>query len=219
MMRKRKYIKSMQVLKYIENNFDKQPLRIKIELLVLPFLILFLCFYFSKDENIQTQEIIVTSKDLIPKKMDKKLIEIIKDIEKYCKEKNIKLKSISSSNKEITLQIEIKQAFLYDFFYFIENYNSFSNIKEFKFAHKDLHITLEFKKFYLKNKLKKKVLRSGVKLSLNAIIDDKVFINNKWLKTGDKIGGFQIWQIKSNLVTLKNKNKLISLRLFKNEKF
>lgn len=52
---------------------------------------------------------------------------------------------------------------------------------------------------------------------LGGIINTKVFINQKWIKLGDKIEGYELVEIKDNSVTLRQEKKSITVFLKKSK--
>ena len=56
------------------------------------------------------------------------------------------------------------------------------------------------------------VKNNPIKLTLNAIFNNKALINNRWVKVGDFFDGYQIIQILSKKVILKRNNKIIVLK-------
>jgi hypothetical protein len=79
-----------------------------------------------------------------------------------------------------------------------------------------------FKKIYLKRcrKIKKPVrvysVNKNVQLHLMAIFNDKVLINNTWVKKGDFIEGYKIIKIYPKKVILRKNNKFIVLKFNNN---
>jgi len=61
----------------------------------------------------------------------------------------------------------------------------------------------------------KKVKKASKKLQLLAIFNNRAFINSKWYKEGDKIGGYKVQKIKDTFVILSKKGKTIILRIGK----
>jgi len=53
------------------------------------------------------------------------------------------------------------------------------------------------------------------KLSLHAILNGKVYINNKWIRIGDNIGGFTLKYIGQKGVVLRSENQIKKLFLHK----
>ncbi|QKF92277.1 hypothetical protein [Campylobacter sp. CCUG 57310] len=53
----------------------------------------------------------------------------------------------------------------------------------------------------------------GLTLSLHAIFGDRVKINNKWYKTGEKIGEYKVGKIKKSSVILASKEQNLELNI------
>ncbi len=59
----------------------------------------------------------------------------------------------------------------------------------------------------------------NINFTLNAIVNDNVYINGKWYKKGDTILGFKIEDVLDDHIVLKNKkNKTIKVYLVKKKK-
>ena len=108
----------------------------------------------------------------------------------------------------------------------IEYLNNFSKInslnieKEIKKNQYSFHISSEYKKFYIKNKItkkEKKKKKSINKFKLKAIISNHILVNNKWYSVNDNVGKYKVLKIEKNLVVLNYQEKNIRLRLLKNE--
>jgi len=54
--------------------------------------------------------------------------------------------------------------------------------------------------------------------TLKAIFEKTALINDKWLKQGDKLEGYEVFQINAFNVVLRNQNKQKTLYLFKGRK-
>lgn len=216
----------MQVLKFIEDSFNSFPLRIKIQLFILPLLLLILLFFLSNPSS-SGNDVVVSKTDILDKldslKMNEKIVNIINNIEKYANENSLKIKSISSSNKNIKIELLANKKEQVRFVKYLEDYNSFSKIKTLLIKQKNLNIELSFNKIYLKekvnlkNRITKLLERKDINFKLQAIIDKKVLINNKWLKINDSLLEYSLIKIDSNSVVLENEFERIKLKIYKNE--
>jgi len=56
-------------------------------------------------------------------------------------------------------------------------------------------------------------VNNGIELKIFAIFNNKVNINGKWYKTGDKIESYKIFKITPDKVFLKENNKIIILNI------
>ena len=215
----------MQVLKYIEDSFESFNLRIKIELFILPIFILLILFVFLPNTN-KTNNVIVKTNivnEMKKLKMNEDIVNIIKNIESYANENFIKIKSISSDNINIKIELFADKKKQINFLKFIEEYNNFSKIKTLFIKQKILNVEISFQKIYLKKKidLKNRVANlkyeKEVNLKLQAIIDKKALINNKWLKLNDVFFDYKLVEIDINSVTLENEFDTIKLKIYKHE--
>jgi len=67
-----------------------------------------------------------------------------------------------------------------------------------------------------KTVVKKDVVSDNIVLQLHAILGDKAFINNRWVKVNDKINGYELKYIGKRGVVLQNGNHIKKL-LFKKD--
>ena len=202
----------MQVLKYIEDSFNSFNLRMKIELFILPLLILgVLAFLITKP----TMKKSYNKTDMFSKiqtlQMNEKIVTVIKNIENYANENSIKIKSMSSSQNNIKIELYANKKEQIRFIKFLEDYNSFSKIKTLFIKQKDLSLELSFKKIYLKeqidleNRIAKLEEKKDINLKLQAIVGRKVLINDKWLEINSIFNEYELIKINTNSVFLDNR--------------
>ena len=214
----------MQVLKYIEDSFNSFNLRMKIELFILPLLILGgLAFLITKP----TMKKSYNKTDMFSKiqtlQMNEKIVNVIKNIENYANENSIKIKSMSSSKKNIKIELYANKKEQIRFIKFLEDYNSFSKIKTLFIKQKDLSLELSFKKIYLKeqidleNRIAKLEEKNDINLKLQAIVGEKVLINDKWLEINSIFNEYELIKINTNSVFLDNGFEIIELNIYKNK--
>lgn len=221
-MKSQKGLKQMQLLNHLEYRFDKEPLRVKIELYLIPLLLFIL--YLSFDDPIKKSKSFSDTTINTLNVVDVKTIDILKDMESFLERKNIEVESISNTKNSIDFILDINEKKLFEFLEYIENYNNYSKIENLELNENQLSISVSFKNFYVKEKIKlfEKVEQITVvenkEFKLLAIIDESVFINNKWFEIGDKIDSFhRLESIKKNSVIITNGSKSLKLELFKNE--
>lgn len=212
----------MSLLEQLENSFNLLSLRVKIELFLFPLILLLLIWYLFF-ENIENKKEISFNTNLV-KNIDMKdsYISIIKDIEEYCEKSKIILKTIENQEQIIRLQIETDLKKQIRFIKFIEDYNSFSKISNLKIDKNSLYTEVDFKKLYVKNRfsLDKKIdklFKEVRNYKLNAIIDNKAFINQKWVSLNGKIDSYRLIDINMNSILLEDLKKKRKIRLYINE--
>lgn len=226
MMNHLKDISQMSVLKYLENSFDNQTQKGKIELVLFPFIVFVILIYsnsFSK-ESIDVKH---SNKTEIKSNimMKEKITKILNDFEHFIKENEIKLNKISNFNRSIKIEMTASLERQFLFLKFVEDYNSFSKIKYLEQKNNLLIIEIEFNDLYIKNSFEVKndfknldfSFQNRSSFNLSAIIDNKILINDIWLKKGDSIELYKVEEINSNKVLLNSSNKTIELKLNKNE--
>lgn len=216
----------MQVLKSLENSFNEQAVKVKLELFVFPLIIVSLILYifkFEEDKSSLKKRDTVYNFDFIEKKvMKEKPLDILRDIEEFLVTKKIKVNTISSSNHTIKLNVETSIKRQIELLKFLEDYNNFSKILTLNQDKNSLDIELSFKSFYIKSKLDlnerldKLKRRKKIALKLYAVIDKKALINERWLKVGDSLNELELIKIEDNAVYLKDEYEVEKLQIYKN---
>lgn len=213
----------MHHLKSLENSFNMQPIRVKVELFLFPLILLFGVNMFietlKKDELSVPIEIVDTKKIV----MKKELIDILKDIEKFALENEIYLEKISKEGKSFRIEIigSLKKSL--QMFVFLESYNNFAKIKSFDFLENRVIIVVDFNRFYKKENQDFSLLldeieaQKDVAYKLSAIIDSRALINDIWYKIDEKLGLLRLSKINTQSVVLENRYKKIELKLIEDE--
>ena len=158
----------------------------------------------------------------INKSFNGSFFEIIKDIENYCKSKNIKILYISTKKKKVLLKAKSSLSTFKKFILKLENLNNFTNINSLEinklsnslYSYK---VEVDFSKFHIKNIKAKKYesKKKNISLNLKAIVGKNILVNNKWLTLNEKIGFYQVKKIAVNYVVLESKNKKLVLKVHK----
>lgn len=215
----------MQVLKHIEDKFENLSLRIKIELFAFPLIIVCFVIYFiydfEKEKSLESSTVELLSVENI--KMSENIVDILKEIEKFAKKNSIHLENISNGSESIKIEAysDIKNRIL--FLNYLENYNNFSKIKTVEISDDMLIVQISFDKFFEKKRIELNTIlddldvKESIDFKVNAIVDNKVLINDKWFNIGEKIGSFNVFKIDKNSVILKNRYKKVVLKLYQNE--
>ena len=217
----------MQIFTLLENKFEQLNLRLKIEIFLLPILIMGFFYYLDRslfikkeyeDKRISIEE---------EKNMSKNFIDIIKDIENYLSKNEINLHNLSNENQIIKVDINTSLLKQLNFLEFLEKYNSFSHLHLVQLRGSNLSLELNFRKFYVKKIEDKRLTLEKIKkyenikneFILQAIVGENVLINKKWKKLNDFINGFKIISIEKNSVILEKDTFLIETKVYKNETF
>lgn len=215
----------MQVLKYIEDSFNLFSKKAKLSLFIFPLVIFaLLFFYFTKgNENsgfVKNANIYNKIKVI---KMNENIVDILKNIEKEAKRNSLKINAISSDKKSINLELILNKKQMIKFLKYLEDYNSFSELKSLSIVGQNLKLELVFEDLYIKEKLDLKNRISKVENAkkvffyLNAIVGEKAYINNKWLNINDEYKNFKVIKIDANGVYLQGEYEIIKLKMYKNE--
>ncbi len=208
----------MQFLKSIENSFYLLSFRTKVIIFLFPltiFCLIYLYFLEIKKPINKTPSLVNIEKI----KMKMKLIDVLKDIENFAFKNEIYLNKITKGDSSLDFIANSDLKKRLSLLIYLEKYNSFSKIKSFQMSDENLKVSIDFKKFYKKEKLDLNKELEKIKekkkqiYELKAIIGQKVFINNKWFSLNDKIERFEIKKINKTSVLMENKFKKISLNL------
>jgi len=224
-MKKKKGLKQMQVLKYIEDSFNSFSLKVKIELFILPLFIFGILFLFFDEEKKLEIEKVNISKELKNLNMNENIVDILKNIEKQVNKESLKIKTISSDKKSINLELVSNKKRIIKFLKYLEDYNSFSKIEALSIREKSLKVELVFKDLYIKekidlsNRISKLEEEKKIELNLFAIIDNKAYINNKWLNINDIYKSYKLISIDTNSVSLQDEYEIIKLKMYEHENF
>ena len=233
------------MLTYLNNRFINLSLKNKIELYLLPLMILYLVYYISSNFFVLEKPIEIKNKinfkEYENKKFQGSFLELFSNIEKAGLEHNIEIVSLNNKNNIVSLKIKAQNKELPIFIKEIENINNFTKIdsismydgKDYDTSIFDLKIDLN--KFYIKKfeKIKKdnyeklidtkeientKNIIPNNSYELKAIIADYVLLNDMCLKIGEKIDDFILKEIKKNSIVLENEKNKIELEL-RNEEY
>ena len=213
------------MLKYIDNIFNDSSLKIKLELYILPLLLIYLFINFFMDSSFSNNTNTYNFNKIENKKYSDSYLELSKTIEEFCSRKKIKLVSIKNSKNKLFLKGETSIKKLDSLILKLEYLNNYTNLTKFNISKKSAYIysfelNISMDNFFVKDKkkhIKKKIVRSSNRLDLTAIISSYVFINKKWLVLGEEINGHKIINIQENFVELSKNSKKIKLWIYKND--
>ena len=228
------------MLTYINNKFVNSSLKTKVELYLLPLMILYLLYYFSSSLFVVEKPFVVKNKINLEEYKNKKFqgsfLYFFSNIEEKAKENNIQILSLNNKNNIVELKIQSPKEKLSLFIKQIENINKFTKITfitmyDKKDSNKYLFdLKIDLNKFYIKRIEKEKIISQKIlpkpeeiktkkieivkdNYELKAIIAEYVLVNDIWLKQGEDINGFKVDEIKRNSIVLENKNKDKKIRL------
>ena len=218
------------MLNNLNNKFINTPLKNKIELYILPLLLLYL-FYFlfhfevKDDLSIQTKVNLDYSKE----QFNDSFLDLFANLEDYASKNEIVIISLTNEKKIVFLKAKSTLKNIEKFIKKIENLNNFTKIKSFILKQNEneyiFEIQIDLNKFFIK-KIEKEVENQslaetdGIKNSekskeykINAIISDYAFVNDIWLKKDENIDDLKLVQIEKDFVVLENENRKIVLEL------
>lgn len=228
------------MLTYINNKFVNSSLKTKVELYLLPLMILYLLYYFSSSLFVVEKPFVVKNKINLEEYKNKKFqgsfLDFFSNIEEKAKQNNIQILSLNNKKNIVELKIQSPKEKLSLFIKQIENINKFTKITfitmyDKKDSNKYLFdLKIDLNKFYIKRIEKEKIISQKIlpkpeeiktkkieivkdNYELKAIIAEYVLVNDIWLKQGEDINGFKVDEIKRNSIVLENKNKDKKIRL------
>lgn len=228
------------MLIYLNNKFTNSSFRIKLELYLLPLLLIYFVYYLSTNFN-NTKKLIeiknnINISEYENKKFNGSFLELFSIIEKSAKQLNMQVISLENKKNVIELKVNGKKDSIPDLIRTIENINSFTKIDSFIMKNKrdvdfySFNLKIDLNKFYIKKFKKEKIIEKEEITMVNeevkpaslkpiytykvkGIIDNYVLINNSWIKKGESIDNLKLIKINRNFVVLENNNKRIKLEL------
>ena len=220
------------MLNYLNNKFSSSSIKTKIELYLLPLLLLYLIYflfsYTTKDSvDIKTK---IKIDDYSNLEFKDSFLDLFSNIQDYASKNQIVIFNISNNKKIVLIKAKANLENTKKFISKIENLNNFTNIKSFTLNKQDLEnysfeLQIDLNKFYIKKSVKQtelvdiKVNNESVnkektfKYKINGIISEYAFINDTWFKKNEKIDDFVLTKIERNFVVLENENSKIVLEL------
>lgn len=227
------------MLANFKNSFENSSLKTKIELYLLPILLLFLLYVLFYNEKIEENQNVQNSEllNIENKKFTDSILELSNKIEDIAKSENLIIQKTQSSKEQIIVQLRGKRDDLLRFLEKVEEINSFTKIdflslKKFENEIYLIDIRVDVSKYYLKNKKVKDIINieqeeiNGTKedehkeeiivrpdFKINAIVGNNTFINGTWFELNDEVLGYKIETIASDYVILKNNKDIIKLEV------
>lgn len=227
------------MLANFKNSFENSSLKTKIELYLLPILLLFLFYVLFYNEKIEENQNVQNSEllNIENKKFTDSILELSNKIEDIAKSENLIIQKTQSSKEQIIIQLKGKRDYLLNFLQKVEEINSFTKIdflslKKFEKEIYLIDVRVDVSKYYLKNKKVKDIISieqeeiNGTKedehkeeiivrpdFKINAIVGNNTFINGTWFELNDEVLGYKIETIASDYVILKNNKDIIKLEV------
>ena len=227
------------MLANFKNSFENSSLKTKIELYLLPILLLFLFYVLFYNEKIEENQNVQNSEllNIENKKFTDSILELSNKIEDIAKSENLIIQKTQSSKEQIIIQLKGKRDYLLNFLQKVEEINSFTKIdflslKKFGNEIYLIDVRVDVSKYYLKNKKVKDIINieqeeiNGTKedehkeeiivrpdFKINAIVGNNTFINGTWFELNDEVLGYKIETIASDYVILKNNKDIIKLEV------
>ena len=222
------------MLANFKNSFENSSLKTKIELYLLPILLLFLLYVLFYNEKIEENQNVQNSEllNIENKKFTDSILELSNKIEDIAKSENLIIQKTQSSKEQIIIQLKGKRDYLLNFLQKVEEINSFTKIdflslKKFGNEIYLIDVRVDVSKYYLKNKKAKDIINIEQEninetkeeivvrpdFKINAIVGNNTFINDSWFELNDEVLGYKIETIASDYVILKNNKDIIKLEV------
>ena len=227
------------MLANFKNSFENSSLKTKIELYLLPILLLFLCYVLFYNEKIEENQNVQNSEllNIENKKFTDSILELSNKIEDIAKSENLIIQKTQSSKEQIIIQLKGKRDDLLKFLEKVEEINSFTKIdflslKKFGNEIYLIDVRVDVSKYYLKNKKVKDIINIEQEdinetkedehkeeiivrpdFKINAIVGNNTFINDSWFELNDEVLGYKIETIANDYVILKNNKDIIKLEV------
>ena len=227
------------MLANFKNSFENSSLKTKIELYLLPILLLFLFYVLFYNEKIEENQNVQNSEllNIENKKFTDSILELSNKIEDIAKSENLIIQKTQSQKEQIIVQLRGKRDDLLRFLEKVEEINSFTKIdflslKKFEKEIYLIDVRVDVSKYYLKNKKVKDIINieqeeiNGAKddeykeeiivrpdFKINAIVGNNTFINGTWFELNDEVLGYKIETIASDYVILQNNKDIIKLEV------
>ena len=179
------------MLANFKNSFENSSLKTKIELYLLPILLLFLLYVLFYNEKIEENQNVQNSEllNIENKKFTDSILELSNKIEDIAKSENLIIQKTQSSKEQIIIQLKGKRDYLLNFLQKVEEINGAKD-DEYK---EEIIVRPDFK--------------------INAIVGNNTFINDAWFELNDEVLGYKIETIASDYVILKNNKDIIKLEV------
>ena len=228
------------MLNYLNKKFIDSSLKTKIEVYLLPLLLLYLCYFFlgfNLNKNSENEEIKAkVDLNYSNKEFKNSFLDLSSNLEEYASKNQIIIFTLTNNKKVFNIKAKANLIRIENFIKKIENLNNFSKIKTLTLNKVDLdnylfEIEVDFNKFYIKKiqkdgdtqEIKQKIILTNdeetKEYKINGIISEYAFINEIWLKKNEKLDDLILTKIEKDFVVLENENKKIILELNNEEYF
>lgn len=231
------------MLENFKNSFEASSLKVKIELYLLPILIIFLLYILFYEEKVLENKSIKNNEllNIENRKFGGSVLELSSLIEELAKNDNLSLQKTKSDKESITLKVRGKREDFLSFLEKVELINNFTKVdflslKKIENENYLIDLKIDISKYYLKNKVEK--LKDEIKIevleqdeikdeeelikpdfTINAIVGSNAFINGNWLELNDTILEYTLHFIGNDYVLLKKSSDTIKLEVNKIEYF
>ncbi|WP_151950265.1 hypothetical protein [Aliarcobacter butzleri] len=232
------------MLKFLNDKFINSQTKTKIELYLLPLLLLLLISFYTFEEK---QEEMISTKnsfdEISNKKFEGSYLEVLSSLENLANKNQITILTNEKDKESIFLKGKSKIIALENYLKQIENLNNFSKVQSLVLYKKDVNgyyffdLKISFEKFYFKqlkneNELelkiedddlnktfKEKEIVENKKFEINAIIDKYALINGNWIEQDEEIDGYKLVELQMYFVILENETEKIKLEVDHGEYF
>lgn len=213
----------------LNDKFINSSTKVKIELYLLPLMVLFLVYYWgfaNQNEIVKSDKSENIKSILIEKRFDGDFLKFFTNIENIAKENQIFIKLTSEKNGFVNLSgMANKESFL-QFLKEIEQLNDFTKIDSFILSQNInsleyvFEIQVNLNHFFIKEKEEKEIkIQNNPSFKLNGIAHYNALLNGNWIELNEIIEGYRLIKIDRDFVLLKSDNQEIKLELNHEEHF
>ena len=226
----KKFMNRQFMLNFLNKKFTSSSIKTKIELFLLPLLLLYfvyyLCSIYIKDDLQMKSNI--NFDEYSKKEFNESFLDFSSNLQDYALKNQIVIFNITNNKKVLFIKAKAKIGDIERFITTIETLNNFTNITFFTLNKQDnenylFEVNVDLNKFYIK-KLQKQIIKEikpkiqtnnekPIEYKISGIISDYAFINDTWVKKDEKIDDFKLTKIERNYIVLENENRKIKLEL------
>jgi len=193
----------------------------KIELYVIPILVAAFIIYNFIDFTKQAPASSVT----VLKRSSIDSYAFLKQLQAFAQKQSLTLLNIKQNGLKFTLQMEGDFSDIMQFILFCEHYESVNTLYDFKLTSHNGNVALwidfelasnmyeahEYEELLtllsrLQNPFQQQLSTHNETLKINAIVNDEVLINDVWLKRGDAVLAYIVFEIHQHFVILEKPN-------------
>jgi len=212
------------MLSKIDNSFIDSQIKTKVQLYILPLLLIYFVFYFINTKEIEKTVSKPIKINFSNKKYKGDFLELFRLIEKKAKLVNIDILYLYNKKKTVYIKGKGSVSNLRKLVNKLESINNFTNLNLLKIKKieksnsYEFEINLTLDKYFIKRKTSKEEVIVKKDFKLKAIIGKYAFIDDKLIKIDEVIEDYKLVEIQKNYIKLKRDKEILKLKLI-NDRF